>query len=256
MSGPLRVLVVDDEPLARRKLRRFLDGEPDARCVGECGSGEEALLRLRGEAVDALFLDIQMPGLSGFELLERLEAARLPPVVFVTAYDRYAVRAFESAAADYLLKPFDRERFKKALARVRERSAARAARLAPSELRALLEALGERRPPERFLVKKNAGFLSVSSGDIDWIEAQGNYVALHAGSETHLLRETLQAMEQRLDSGRFARVRRTAIVNLERVAALQPWERDEHVLVLKNGVRIGVGPSYRSALEARLGARG
>jgi two-component system, LytTR family, response regulator len=254
VSAPLRVLVVDDEPLARRKLRRFLDGEPDARCVGECGSGEEALARLRGEAVDALFLDIQMPGLSGFELLERLDAARLPPVVFVTAFDRYAVRAFETAAADYLLKPFDRERFRKALARVRERSAARPGGLAEGELRSLLQALGEHKAPERFLIRKNAGFVSVSGDDVDWIEAQGNYVALHCGSETHLLRETLQAMEQRLERGRFARVRRNAIVNLERIAALQPWERDEHVLVLKNGVRIGVGPSHRRALEARLGA--
>jgi two-component system LytT family response regulator len=250
VSAPLRVLVVDDEPLARRKLRRFLDAEPGARCVGECASGEEALQRLRDEAVDALFLDIQMPGLSGFDLLGRLEPGLLPPVVFVTAFDRYAVRAFEVAAADYLLKPFDRERFRTALARVREKAAGRGHALAASELRALL---GER-SAERFLVRKRGGFVAVPVHAVDWIEAQGNYVALHAGAETHLLRETLQGLEQRLGDGRFARVRRTAIVNLERIVALRPWAGDEHVLVLENGARIAVGPSYKDRLEARLGA--
>jgi len=254
VSGPLRVLVVDDEPLARRKLARFLEDEPLARCVGCCGSGEEALQRLREQPVDALFLDVQMPGLSGFELLERIAPEQLPPVVFVTAFDRYAVRAFEAAAVDYLLKPFDRERFKTALLRVRERAALREGAATRQQLRALLEALGGRAAGERFLVRKSAGFVSVAAQDVDWIEAQGNYVALHAGSDTHLLRDTLQALEQRLEGLGFARVRRTAIVNLSRIAALQPWERDEHVVVLKSGVRIDVGPSYKQALEERLGA--
>jgi two-component system LytT family response regulator len=250
VSQPLRVLVVDDEPLARRKLRRFLDAEPSARCVGECASGEEALERLLAEPVDALFLDIQMPGLSGFDLIARLEPGRLPPVVFVTAFDRYAVRAFEIAAADYLLKPFDRERFQKALARVATRAGGRARAISVEELRALL---GER-GGERFLVKKSDGFVAVPLQGVDWIEAQGNYVALHAGAETHLLRETLQGLEQRLDPAGFARVRRTAIVNLRRVVALRPWHADEHVLVLEGGARIAVGPSYRERLEERLGA--
>jgi two-component system LytT family response regulator len=254
VSAPLRVLVVDDEPLARRKLMRFLDEEPLARCVGSCGSGEEALARLRAQPVDALFLDVQMPGLSGFELLERIAPEQLPPVVFVTAFDRYAVRAFEAAAVDYLLKPFDRERFRTALLRVRERAALREGAVTRRELRALLGALGEGEPALRFLVRKSAGFVPVAAQDVDWIEAQGNYVALHAGSDTHLLRDTLQALEERLAGEGFARVRRTAIVNLSRIAALQPWERDEHVLVLKNGVRIDVGPSYKQALEKRLGA--
>ena len=254
MSAPLRVLVVDDEPLARRKLMRFLDEDPLARCVGSCGSGEEALQRLREQPVDALFLDVQMPGLSGFELLERIAPERLPPVVFVTAFDRYAVRAFEAAAVDYLLKPFDRERFRTALLRVRERAAERHGAGTREELRALLETLGRREPALRFLVRKSAGYVSVAAADVDWIEGQGNYVALHAGSDTHLLRETLQALEERLAENGFARVRRTAIVNLDRIAALQPWARDEHVVVLKSGVRIDVGPSYKQALEERLGA--
>jgi two-component system LytT family response regulator len=251
-APPLRVLVVDDEPLARRKLQRFLLDEPLARCVGSCGSGEEALQRLREQPVDALFLDVHMPGLSGFELLERLSPERLPPVVFVTAFDRYAVRAFEAAAVDYLLKPFDRERFQKALARLRQRASARNAAL-PEELRELLARSLEPRPAPRFLVRKATGYVPLQAARVDWIEAQGNYAALHAGSETHLLRETLASLEQRLPG--FARVRRGAIVNLERIAALQPWDRDEHVVVLTTGVRIGVGPSYKQALEQHLGAR-
>lgn len=153
-----------------------------------------------------------------------------------------------------LLKPFDRERFRRALARVRERVASRAGGLLPGALRGLLGALSNGKAPERFLVRKPGGFVSVRADEVDWIEAQGNYVALHTGEGAHLLRETLSGLEQRLPEERFVRVRRTAIVNLERVAALRPWEKDEHVVVLKNGVRLGVGPTYKERLEVLLGA--
>ena len=254
MTAPLRMLVVDDEPLARRKLRRLIEAEPGVACAGECRSGEEALERLRAETFDVVFLDVQMTGLSGFDVIEGLEPQRLPLVVFVTAFDRYAVRAFEIAAVDYLLKPFDRERFQRALARVRERIAGGNRGASRSDFAALLQAFEERRGPDRFLARKGEGFVSVRADEIGWIEAQGNYVALHTASEAFLLRETLSGLEEKLDPRRFARARRSAIVNLDQIAALRPWEKDEHVVVLKNGVRIGVSPSFKDRIEARLGA--
>jgi len=250
----LRVLIVDDEPLARRKLRRLIEAESGFACAGECTNGEEALERLKADRFDAMFLDVQMPGLSGFDVVERAPAERLPPIVFVTAFDRYAVKAFEIAAVDYLLKPFDRERFQRALQRLRERAEAPGKRVASEELRALLEAVGERDTTDRFLARKGDGFVTVRADDVSWIEAQGNYVALHTGAESLLLRDTLSALERRLDPRRFARAQRSAIVNLDQVAALRPWQKDEHVVVLKNGVRIDVSPSFKDRIEARLGA--
>jgi two-component system, LytTR family, response regulator len=220
----LRVLIVDDEPLARRKLRRLVEAESGFACAGECPSGEEALERLGAERFDAMFLDVQMPGLSGFDVVERAPAERLPPIVFVTAFDRYAVKAFEIAAVDYLLKPFDRERFQRALQRLRERAEAPGKRVASDELRALLDALGDRDSADRFLAKKGDGFVTVRAADVAWIEAQGNYVALHTGAESLLLRDTLSGLERRLDPRRFARAQRSAIVNLDQVAALRPWQ--------------------------------
>jgi two-component system LytT family response regulator len=249
----LRVLVVDDEPLARRKLRRLLLSEPGVSLVGEASSGTQALELLGAEAIDVVFLDVQMPGLNGFELLERLPAERTPALVFVTAYDEYAVRAFEVEAVDYLLKPFDRARLQTALGRAQHRLAGRTRGL-QTELRSLLDLLGTpARYVERFPVRKAGGIVLVAASDVDWIEAQGNYVALHVGSDTHLVRRTMTSLEQRLDPRRFARVHRTAIVNLEKVVALRPWETDEHVVVLKTGMRIAASRGFRDQLEVRLG---
>jgi two-component system LytT family response regulator len=233
-------------------MARHAAADGRLRVAGSVGDGKAAVDAVRRLSPRLLLLDVEMPGLDGFGVLAELQrmGKPLPRVIFVTAFDRYAVRAFEIAAADYLLKPFDRERFQKALARVATRAGGRARAISVEELRALL---GER-GGERFLVKKSDGFVAVPLQGVDWIEAQGNYVALHAGAETHLLRETLQGLEQRLDPAGFARVLRTAIVNLRRVVALRPWHADEHVLVLEGGARIAVGPSYRERLEERLGA--
>lgn len=251
--GKLRVLVVDDEPLARRKLRRLLLAESDVGQVAEAASGTQALDLLAGASVDVMFLDVQMPGWSGFELLERLPADRVRVVVFVTAFDEYAVQAFEVEAVDYLLKPFDRARLQTALGRARQRLAERGKDL-PAHIRALVDLLGPApRHIERFPVRKADGIVLVAADDVDWIEAQGNYVALHVGNECHLVRRTMASLEPRLDPRRFARVHRTAIVNLERVAALRPWSKDEHVVVLKSGTRIPSSRGFRDQLEVRLG---
>jgi two-component system, LytTR family, response regulator len=262
----LQVLVVDDEPLARRKLRRFLEAEPGVRCAGECGTGEQAIARIQAGGIDVVLLDIQMPGVSGLEVVEQVGAERMPSVVFVTAHDRYAVRAFDVHAVDYLLKPFDRERFRVALRRTRLRhrafsgSGAGHRPLAGSgEQTAQLTALLRDMLPRgagRVAVRKAGGVVFVALGDVDWIESQGNYVALHVGRETHLVRDSLGAFEGRLDPRRFARVRRTAIVNLGRVAALRPWEKDEHVVLLQSGARIPVSQPYRRPLEQALAGGG
>jgi two-component system LytT family response regulator len=250
----LRVLVVDDEPLARRKLRRLLRAEPDVAAVAEAASGPQALERLVTGAFDLVFLDVQMPGLDGFALVERLPVGRRPALVFVTAHDAYAVKAFEVEAVDYLLKPFDRARFASALARARQRVYGRDTEL-PANVRGVLERLAaEPRFIERFPVRRAGGIVLVAAADVEWIEAQGNYVGLHVGSDTHLVRRTISSLERHLDPRRFARVRRTAIVNLDRIVALRPWEKDDHVVVLRSGARIAASRGFKDQLEGRLGA--
>lgn len=246
----LRVLVVDDEPLARRKLRHFLASESDVAVVGDCRDGEEAIRRLKDGGVNVVFLDIATPGVSGLEVVERIGPAAMPAVVFVTAYDQYAVRAFDQEAVDYVLKPFDRERLAKALGRARKRRVEGG----PEDLiRRLSAVLAELRPrsgyPDRFVVKSAGSAVFVKVDDVDWIEAQANYVALHVGKETHLLRETMNGVEAKLDPEKFVRIRRTAIVNLARVKALKPWIKDEHVVVLHDGTRLTVGPTFKQRLD-------
>jgi len=246
-EAPLSVLVVDDEPLARRRLRRLLEREAVA-IAGECGNGREAVDALQKGGVDAVFLDVQMPGLDGFDVLEAVGAARMPPVVFVTAFDQYAVRAFDVHAVDYLLKPFDAERFRRALSRLRQARSAPRDELSERLRRLLQDREAERRPP-RFLVRHAHGMRLVTAQDVEWIEAQGNYAALHAGPDTHLLREPLSSLEARLDGEQFLRVSRSAVVNVSRVKALSPWTKDEHVLVLASGTRIAVSRGYRERVE-------
>jgi two-component system LytT family response regulator len=228
----IRALIVDDEPLARRRVRALLAGEPDIEIAGEHGDGVSALAALERGGCDLLFLDVQMPELDGFELLARLDLSRLPEIIFVTAHDEHALRAFEVHALDYLLKPFRRDRFAEAVRRARAR-------------------LGERRPT-RLAVRDGACVTMVAVADVDWLEAEGNYVALHAGGAEHLLRETLAALEARLDPARFVRVHRSAIVNLERVAQLLPHGKNDAVAVLCDGTRVTVSRTYRARLQEAL----
>ena len=249
-----RVIVADDEPLARERLRMLLGEEGWVEIVAECQNGNETIAAIQEYRPDLVFLDVQMPGATGFDVIETIGPAQMPPVVFVTAYDRYALRAFDVRALDYLLKPFDRDRFQQALSRARQQLQ----QSAPGELeRRLLALVNDLREPaqkvDRFVVKSGGRVYFVRTDEIDWIEAAGNYVKLHVGAEAHLLRETMTAIEAQLDPDVFFRIHRCHIVNIERVQELQPWFNGEYVVCLKTGARLTLSRGYRDKFQQRLG---
>ena len=248
----IRVLIVDDEAPARAKLRRFLAADPEVEVVGEAGSGTEAVEAVRALAPDVVFLDIQMPGLDGFGVVAALEGEALPQVVFVTAYDEFAVKAFEVHAVDYLLKPFGPDRFERALARVKERVRARRDDGLDRRLRTVLAAV-TRRPTylERILVPDGGKSVLLEVSRIDWIEAEGNHVRLHVGPASHLVRATLAALEERLDPARFLRIHRSRIVNADRIREVHPWSHGDQLVVLRDGTELIMSRRYRDRL-ARL----
>jgi two-component system LytT family response regulator len=248
-----RVLVADDEPLARERLRMLLEREPGMQVIGECGDGAEAIAAIRQLQPDLVFLDVQMPGATGFDVIEAIGPARMPAVVFVTAYDRYALRAFDVRALDYLLKPFDRERFQQALGRARQLLQRESSGDLERRLLALVQDLKEPPRVDRFVVKSGGRVYFVRTSEIDWVEAAGNYVKLHVGREAHLLRETMTAIEGQLDPEIFFRIHRCHIVNIERVQELQPWFNGEYVACLRTGERLTLSRGYREKLQQRLG---
>jgi len=231
---PIETLIVDDERLARQRLRRMLETQPDIALVGECGSGREAAEFLDRQPVDLMFLDIQMPEMDGFALLESRITSKSPMVVFVTAHDEHAVRAFEVNALDYLLKPFDEDRIEKCLQRVRAHHDKK-----PSH---------QKSRPNRLAVRASGKVFFVKMEDIDWVEAADNYIVLHLGHETHILRETMNSISARLDPEKFIRVHRSRIVNVERIKELQPWFHGEYLIVLNDGTQITLSRSYREKL--------
>jgi two-component system LytT family response regulator len=239
----IRALVVDDEALARRGIRVRLERFGDVQIVGECASGGEAVTAIRDLAPDLVFLDVQMPGLGGFDVVETVGVEQMPPVVFVTAYDAHALRAFDVHALDYLLKPIDDERFDTAVERARRRIGEREAMG-----RQLAAALGEVRA-RRILIKDRGRVVILNEGDVDWVEAEGDYVRVHAGGRGHLLRETMAGMEERLDPTSFARIHRSTIVNVSRIRELKPLPNREFTVVLKNGTQLRLSRSYRDALK-------
>ena len=237
----VRTLIVDDEPLARSNVAVLLKRDPEIDIIGECGSGREALTEIRRMHPDLLFLDVQMPECDGFDVLELLGKDLPSAIVFVTAYDEYALRAFEAGALDYLLKPFDNARFELSLGRAKRR-------ISPG---------GDRpRKLERVAIKGAGQLDFVKVSEIDWIEAADYYACLHAGSKNHLLRRSLAELEEDLDPAEFCRVHRSGIVNLKRVQALKLNEDGEYEVVLESGVRVRLSRRYRKQLEARMGARG
>jgi two-component system, LytTR family, response regulator len=247
----LRVLIVDDEELARQRLQRLLAREDDVEVVGEASDGVQAVESIRALAPDLVFLDVQMPEVDGFGVLERLRPQRPPAVVFVTAHDDYALRAFEVHAVDYLRKPFDAMRFKEAFARARDRLAGAEVEERARKLDALLAQV-EAQPPrsrERLMVRSDGRLYFVRIDDIDWIEAAGNYVKLHVGRDTHLMRETMAGIEKLLDPSRFLRIHRSAIVNLDRVREMQPWFSGEYTVILRDGTQLRLSRVYRDRLE-------
>jgi len=240
----IRALIVDDEPLARSSIAVLLRQHPEIEIIGECGSGSEALGEIRVSKPDLLFLDVQMPECDGFDVVEMLGSDSPPAVIFVTAYDRYALRAFEAGALDYLLKPFDNERFELALTRSKQRIAG------------LSRGEDGRGKAERIVVKSAGEVCFVRILDIDWIEAADYYACLHVGTRNHLLRRSLADLEQELDPKMFCRVHRSGIVNLDRVRSLKLHADGEYEVMLDNGSRVRLSRRYRKELEERMGVRG
>jgi two-component system, LytTR family, response regulator len=246
----LRILIVDDEPWARKRIATLLKPEADVEIVGECQGGAEAVRAITEFAPDLVFLDVQMPEVDGFEVVEAVDPERMPLVIFATAYDRYAIQAFDAEAIDYLLKPFDEERFKKALNRARMEFKGKFS--SKESLRELLESVRKgQRFLQRLIVRSGGRVLFLKAPDIDWIEASGNYVTLHTGKESHMLRTAMNALEPKLDPQQFVRIHRSAMVNLDHVREMQPWFRGEQVLVLRDGTRLSVGRAFREKFLQR-----
>jgi two-component system LytT family response regulator len=244
----VRAVIADDEPLARERVRGFLAAFPQVEVVRECGDGIEASAALRELRPDLVFLDVQMPGLDGFGVLQAVEDEAAPAVIFVTAHDRYALRAFDVHAADYLLKPFTRARFGQAVERVLARGAdARA--VAARQVAELLDHLRAGSAEDRIAIRTDRGVQFVRAAEIDWVEAEGNYVRLHAAGQSHLLREPLHRMQARLDPRRFVRVHRSAVVNLDRVRRLEPWFHGEFEVVLEDGTRLRSSRTFSGRLR-------
>ncbi|HJR52143.1 MAG TPA: response regulator [Gemmatimonadota bacterium] len=258
MIPPIRVLIVDDEPPARENLRVLLEAEPDVEIVGERGSGPRAVEAIESLAPDLVFLDVQMPGMDGFGVIEALGAERMPVVVFVTAYDRYALRAFEARALDYLLKPFDDRRFAEALSRARERIREQGESDLARRLASLLE---DRRDVgdhgDRWLthltVRERDRVVVLKVDEVDRFEAAGDYVEVHVGRRRHLLDDTMKSLEERLDPRRFVRIHRSHIIRVDRIRELHPFFHGDYVVVLEGGAELRLSRGRREALEQALG---
>ena len=249
-----RVVIADDEPLGRQRLRMLLADEPWLTIVEECADGPAAITAIEKLRPDLVFLDVQMPGGSGFDVIKAIGADHMPFVIFVTAFDRYALRAFDVHAIDYLLKPFDRDRFRDALARARAHLDGRVQGDLEQKLLALVNDLKPGpQPMERFVIKSAGRVFFVRASEIEWIEAAGNYVKLHVAAEEHLLRETMNGIEVKLDPDKFFRIHRSRIVNMERIQEMQPWLNGEYAVVLRTGTRLTLSRGYREKLQERLG---
>ncbi len=259
----IRAIVADDEAVARRRIARLLRAEPGVSVIAECTGGLETVARVSVEQPDLLFLDVQMPDLSGIEAVERIGVERMPPVVFVTAYDQYAIRAFELNAVDYLLKPYDTERFQQSLNRARRRiedgDAAARARDLKNVVQLLLvekqraETAGEGGSfIDRIALKVDGSMRIVRITDVDWFETDGNYVRVHMGKTSHPVRGTISELERQLHPGRFARIHRRHIVNLDRVAEVQTWFAGDAIIILRDGTKLRVSRTHRADFQARL----
>ncbi len=250
----IRAAIVDDEPLARRRIRNLLVEARDVDVIAECANGKEAIGSLEASAPDLLFLDIQMPEINGFDVLQAIGVGQVPVVIFVTAYDQFALRAFEAHALDYLLKPFDDERFEAALQRARERIRQQQGGNLDVRLRALLEEVrGGNSYLQRLVVPMGHRSVFIRTEQIDWIEAERNYIRLHVGGRASLLRENLSRIEASLDPAKFCRIHRSTIVNIDRIQAVESLFRGEYLVVLHDGTKLTSGRSYRRNLHAIMG---
>lgn len=250
----MRILIADDEALARRRVREMLRDDPDIEVVGECSNGRETAEAIALLKPDLVFLDIEMPGGSGIDVATMLEETVKPIVIFVTAHDQYAVRAFEIDAVDYLLKPFDRERFAHTLARAKAVFKSRRESRTNEEILSLLGELRTRSQYlDRILIRNNDRVIIIKAEEIEWIEAQGNYIRIHFGKQSSLMRETLGNLAAQLDPKRFARIHRSQIVNIDHILELQPWSHRDYRVVLRNGTQLTLSRTYRDQLYQLLG---
>ena len=248
----ISALIVDDEPLARERIRTLLDGESDITIAGEASNGKEALKKLTDSKVDLVFLDIQMPELDGLRLVEKIPADRLPLIVFTTAFDSFAVKAFEINAIDYLLKPFTKKRFHQTLAKVKEQFRSGEKDLLSSGMLSTLQSILQKKQyPDRVVVKSDGKIQFVPVKDVLWAESDANYIKIHTTNDTLVMRETMSNLSQRLDPSLFLRSHRSVIVNVNSIKEIKPWFNDELVIILNNGTQLPVGRSFRkSVLQA------
>ncbi len=249
----LRLLLVDDEPLIRKGLRHALSSIPDVEVVGECGSGDEAIQAISNRRPDLVLLDIQMPDCSGLDVVREIGFANMPPVIFITPYDDYAVSAFELNAVDYILKPFEEARLRESMERARNRISRERQAVLSQKLEKLLDSQ-KRKWPDRLVVRSGERYEFVPLESIDWIEAANNYVLLHSGSKQHLLGETMTSLEGRLDPAKFARIHRGRMVNVRKIVALHPLFSGTYALELQSGVRITTGRQYKDILQNLMNA--
>lgn len=245
----INTLIVDDEPLARDRVKRFLRDEHDINIIGECGNGREAVSAIKEKKPDLVFLDIQMPEKNGFEVVKSLDSKIMPSVIFVTAYDQYALQAFDVHALDYLLKPFNRERLHKAVSHARDQIETKRMGNLDERLASLIADLrGEKKYLERLVVKSVGRVFFLKVDEIDWIEAAGNYVKLHAGREAHMIRETMNGIEAKLDPDKFLRIHRSTVVHIDRIKELHPMFSGDYAVILRNGTELALSRNYRERL--------
>jgi two-component system LytT family response regulator len=250
----IKVLIADDEVLARKFIHRMLKPDPEVEIVAECNNGAEAVAMIRKEKPDLVFLDVQMPEMNGFAVLDAVKLDHLPEIIFTTAYEAYAIRAFELHALDYLLKPFDQVRFKAALRYAKERFHSDQDAAKRVQIGTLLESIqAQQQYFDRIIVRADGRITFLHVREIDWLEADDKYVHLHTGKGTRMVRQTLTAIEGQLDPKKFLRVHRSAMVNIEKIKELQPLFNGEHSLVLENGTRLTLSRKYKDKLFELLG---
>jgi two-component system LytT family response regulator len=253
-NRPIRALIADDEALARKFIGKMLKDDRDFEIIGECGNGKETVAMIRKKSPDVVFLDVQMPEMDGFAVLESIGIERLPEIIFTTAYEQYAIRAFELHALDYLLKPFDQTRFKEGIKYVKERFRSERQNDGRMQINALLENI-KNKPQylERLVIKASGRITFLRTDEINWIEADDKYVHLHTDKANPMVRQTLSAMEAQLDPAKFQRVHRSAIVNVERIAELQPLFSGEYSILLQDGTKLTLSRNHRDKLFELLG---
>lgn len=249
MDSPISTIIVDDEPLACKRLVSLLEEDNDIKIIAVCGNGKEAIEQIREKKPELLFLDIQMPEIDGFEVLQQIDGYLMPVVIFVTAYDEYALRAFEVHALDYLMKPFNKKRFKEAVSRVKNIIAYEQTSSIDQKVNKLLSYVSDDKSLSRILVKSSDRYFFLKSENIIWIEAAGNYVRVHTADKSYLIRETMVNMEEKLDSDIFFRIHRSTIVNVDKVQELEKWFHGDYRVEMVNGEKLTMSRNYKQLLE-------